>query len=335
MEGSRSICDPTKHHDDGLWRQWQAGTQLLRQIQDDYRQARRHLEELSSLFDDRENEARQQLETMLERTQSDDRLGHNVVLCLQTYCLGSFEVRLDNSRVDQWSSLKAKSVLKYLLAQRGRPVPRDVLMETLWSGWCSELAGSNLRAAVHALRRTFSRFSGNGNNFSCILFIGGNYILNPALSIWMDDLEFERHWITGRRLEKEGNPDESIKEYTLAEGLYRGDYLEDDLYEEWTLQHREALKDIYLAILGKLAENSAQVADYESCISYCHKMLAKDPCCEKGYRWLMRSYSRLGRRSRALHWYRICEKTVRTNLDIALEGRTAALYYRLSQDEYI
>lgn len=107
--------------------------------------------------------------------------------------------------------------------------------------------------------------------------------------------------------------------------------MEENPYEEWTLLRREALKDTYLAVLGKLADYSLQAADYESCIVYCQKTLVRDACREDAYRRLMRSYSRLGQRYQALRWYRICKRVIQTELETSPDPETVALYHQILQ----
>ena len=171
--------------------------------------------------------------------------------------------------------------------------------------------------------------------FPYVLFLQGSYLINPDVELWIDIEEFEHHWELGRCLEKEGKLTQAMLEYELAEVLYRGDYLEDEPYEEWTLLRREALKDAYLIILSKLADHSSAVADYESCIIYCQKILARDPCREDAYRRLMRCYYRLGQRNRAARWYEICRETIWTELDTTPDDETVTLYQQLLRGESI
>lgn len=188
---------------------------------------------------------------------------------------------------------------------------------------------------MHGLRRTLSQLFPEKEGFPYLLFLQGSYLINPEIELWIDVEEFEQHWSLGRRLEREGKSAEVIREFELAEALYRGDYLEDEPYENWTLLRREALKDTYLAILGKLADHSIGAANYESCVIYCQKILAKDPCREDAYRQLMRGYSRLGQRNRALHWYEICRRTIQAELDTTPDHETTALYHQLLRNELI
>jgi len=116
----------------------------------------------------------------------------------------------------------------------------------------------------------------------------------------VDVEEFHSRWLSGQSLEKSGEAAQAVSEYHLAENLYRGDFLEDDLYEDWTLLQREALKDIFLSVVAKLAGDAFKADDYQECIACCQKLLAKDSCREDTYRQLMHCYSRLGQRHRAL-----------------------------------
>jgi DNA-binding SARP family transcriptional activator len=185
------------------------------------------------------------------------------------------------------------------------------------------------------LRQTLSRLLEKKESFPYVLFLQGSYRLSPEVELWVDVEEFECHWVTGRRLDKEGRVTEAIHEYEQAEALYRGDYLEDEPYEEWTLLRREALKDTYVIILSKVADQSMKTADYEGCIVYCQKILAKDPCREDAYRRLMCCYSRLGQRNRALRWYEICRRTVQAELDTTPDRETETLHRQLLRNEPI
>jgi len=255
------------------------------------------------------------------------------VPALEVYCLGRFQVRVGWKRIDHWPSTKAKSVLKYLIAQQRRPVSRDVLMEALWPSCEPSLANNSLKAAVRTLRQTLNAAQGTNGDFPWVLFQDGNYLINSEVDSWMDVEQFDYHWQAGRQLEREGKQAEAISELQAAEALYQGDYLEDDLYEDWTWLRREALKDTYLAILGRLADDSMQKADYEGCVVYCQKILGKDPCREDAYRRLMCCYSRLGQRNRAIAWYRLCHKIIRAELDVDPDHATVALYHKLLKDE--
>lgn len=340
--------------------QYQTAIQLLRLIQADYGHARKELQEVSLHFAKREASAVEQFRVALDAlaqigVSPDGRHSVQVspkptpnqdspisrttaqrsALTLQIYCLGRYQVHLGQQIIERWSSGKAKSLLKYLVSRQGRRGSKDVLMEALWPGCEPSLANNNLKAAVKALRQTLNFDDNTNQNFAWVLFQDGNYLINPESPLWIDVDEFEYHWSTGRQLENKRKVVEAINEYKAAAALYKGDYLEDDLYEEWTSFRREALEDEYLAILGKLSDYSMQQADYDGCIAYSKKILSKDICSEDAYSRLMCCHSRLGQRNRAISWYRLCENTIKKELDVSPDQRTAALYQKILNGEYI
>ncbi len=341
---------------------WQDTIQLLRLVQSDYQGALKQLENVSHTLAEREALVSQRLQHALlisggYRTlclvpygvgPTGSQMGEAIlggvaqpgaalprVMRLEVRCLGRFEVRSAWKQVERWQSVKAKSVFQYLMTRPREPVIKDVLMETLWPDCEPQAASNNLKVAMHGLRHALSRLFQEKESFPYVLFQQGSYLMSPEIDLWVDIEEFEQHWVAGRRLEKEGKLTEAMREYELGEELYRGDYLENELYEEWTLLHREALKDTYITILGKLADHSMEMADYESCIIYCQKILTKDPCREDAYRRLMRCYSRLGQRNRALRWYEICRRTIQAELDTTPDRETTALHHQLLTNEPI
>jgi len=338
---------------------WQDAIQLLRLVQSDYQGVRRQLELFGNTIAERESLVNRHLQYALQESAGYQALrlvayvpGNPVVRIgkailgevnspsqipkttrLKVRCLGRFEIYSEWKQIDRWQSVKAKSVFQYLLTKPRQPIVKEVLMEMLWPECNPQAAGNNLKAAIHGLRRTLDDLFQDGKGFTSLLFKQGSYMINPDIELWLDVDEFQNHWAQGRQFEKEGKTSEAIREYEKAESLYRGDYLEDEPYEEWTLLCRESLIDTYLLILGKLADHAIDRADYDSCISYSQKILVKDSCREDAYRRLMSCYGKLGQRNRALRWYEICRQTVQTELNAVPDSETSAIYHRLLNNE--
>lgn len=253
---------------------------------------------------------------------------------LKVHCFGHFEVLRQGVPIARWRRGKAKLLLKCLVARR-QPISRDTLLDLLWPDADPSTAVNGLRVALHALRQALGSCGGpeggpdDGREASVIISEGGTYRLNPTLDLWVDADEFDRHFASGLRLERNGQVAEAIAHYEQAESVYRDDYLLEDLYEDWTLVRREELKDQYLLVLTKLADACFQRGDAEGCIVRCHKILQRDACREDAYQRLMRCYLRLGQRSQALHWFELCEQTLRRELDVAPSDQTAAIYHEI------
>ena len=337
--------------------------QLFKLLQTDYRLARKELEAVSYRFGQREAATEMQLsatlDTLGEMNGSSRRNGidhaatvgtghrgcrgstvsksnaHSPSPTLEVYCLGKFELHVGWNKVENWYNSKAKNLLKYIICQRRKPVSKDVLLELLWPDCEPHQANNSLRVTVHSLRKTLSAARDEKDEFTWIIFEDGMYMINPGVELWIDFEQFEYHWRTARRLEQEGKLTEAIAEHEAADTLYKGDFLQENLYDDWTLLKRESLKNTYLTILTKLADYALQRSDYEACVIYCQNILSSECCREDAYQRLIQCYSRLGRRMEALKWYRLCEKIMKAELNIPTSPETVLLYRKLSNGEHI
>jgi DNA-binding SARP family transcriptional activator len=245
---------------------------------------------------------------------------------LIVYCLGQFRVYQDDRLTTDWPSGKGKSIFKYMIANRQRPVAKDVLMDQFWRGADPDAARNNLNVAIYGLRQALRAAR---PDFSHILFQDDRYLLNPSMAVWVDAEEFLAYCERGRRLEKEKGAVPAVAEYEVAEGLYQGDFLEEDLYEDWPMLQREGLRDSYLVILERLSRHYLESQRYAMCIHLCQKILAKDDCREDAHRRLMRCYCRQGQRNLALRQYHLCAETLQKELEVRPMAKTLALYERI------
>jgi DNA-binding SARP family transcriptional activator len=240
-------------------------------------------------------------------------------------CFGRFEVFRDGKPIQDWQRGKARSLLKFLVTER-HPVPRDVLTELLWPQYAVEPARNNLRVTLHALRQalgqTDARKSVEPDYISCV---DGHFALDGGCELWIDVDAFDAEFAMAFRLERQGRVAAAMRAYEQAEALYRDDYLVEDLYEDWAGARRERLKDQYLLAVTNLADYSLKQGDAFGCIVRCHKILEKDVCREDAYVRLMRCYDALGQRARALHWYDVCARTLRKELDLEPSDATNQL----------
>ncbi len=263
--------------------------------------------------------------------QASANLGRPVVQ-LKIYTLGNFRVCLGQREVERWHSNKAKGILKLLVTHLGHPLPKDVFIEALWPDQPAQPANSSFRVALHQLRQTLGQLEDSSPSCQYLRSDGSNHFLdcnNPGLPVWVDVVEFKSRWQAGRALERAGRHSEAITEYILAEELYRGDFLEEDIYDDWTTIPREALVDVYLSLLGKVTAYYLKSSDYETCIEFCQRILDRDSCREDAYQDLMYCYGKLGQRSRAVRWYELCRETLHRELECDVSPQTTDLYRKI------
>jgi len=252
---------------------------------------------------------------------------------LRVRFFGHFEMLCDGEPMPLGRNGKALTILKHLIANRSRPVSQDHLMGWLWPDSNLKKARWSLNSAVHGLRKLLADCPSLPPGVSYVLLEEGHYRLCPDLQISTDVEEFDAHYEEGRRLEGAGRMEEAAAEYEEAIRLYRGDYLVEDLYEDWTMVERERLSNAYTDMLGRLAEAHMGAGRPQEGIRACYKALEKDRCHEDSHRLLMTCYARMGQRARAMRQYRLCEKILVQEYGTSPSPETRYLYQDLLEDE--
>jgi DNA-binding SARP family transcriptional activator len=203
-------------------------------------------------------------------------------------------------------------------------------MDTFWPEADPEAARRNLHQAIYALRQTLKIDS---LDFQHIQFENDRYRFNPALNIWLDDEEFERHVAIGQKYEQSHALDKAMAEYGIAEGLYQGDFLAEDLYEDWTQARRQNLWQTYLSVAYRLTQYYLDRGEYAATIALSQHILAMDNCQEEAHQTLMNCYLAYGQRHLALRQYQLCVQVLKTELELAPSAETQAIYHQIVEGQ--
>jgi DNA-binding SARP family transcriptional activator len=155
--------------------------------------------------------------------------------------------------------------------------------------------------------------------------------MNPEIGIWIDVEEFLKYWKNAQSTEREIGIQAAVGEYELAAALYKGDFMEEDLYESWPCSERENFKEIYLSILDRLSEYYFLDGIPSTAASLCETILEKDNCREDIHRRLMRCYYSLEQRDKAAKQYRKCVEALKTELEVEPTRATIELYAQIKQ----
>lgn len=242
---------------------------------------------------------------------------------LSIYCLGRFRVYAGARLIGNWSSLKGKSIFKYLINNHKAPVSKEILMDLFWPDADPESARRNLHQAIYQIRHIFRL---NQSDIRPIVFEDDKYGINPELGIWLDFDEFEFRRNCAGQLEQAGRMDEAMDEYRLAEELYSGDFLEEDPYDDWASRQRDQLRNNYISITDRLSAYFQQRGDFNRAIEYCRKILEKDDCYESAYRRLMQCHHALGQSGIAVRNYRLCVRRLREQIGVSPSRETHSIY---------
>lgn len=221
---------------------------------------------------------------------------------------------------------RSRLVLQYLVAHRGRPVAREVLLETFWPGSSPAAARNSLNVAVTLLRRALRPAYGD---HPVVVFRDESYRLDPDLDVWVDREEFDRLVRRGAERRRAGDHAEAVRVLGAARALYRGPLFEDEPYEEWIVTMRRALAADHLAMLTDLGESLAALGARQESAEALRAVLAIEPEREDVHRRLMELHAAEGRGYLALRQFEACRDALRRSLGVEPGPETHAARERI------
>jgi DNA-binding SARP family transcriptional activator len=222
---------------------------------------------------------------------------------LEIQCLGGFRVVRDGAivPVTEWQSRKARDLLKVLVARRGRATSRESLMAVLWPDEAPERLGNRLAVALSTVRGVLDPERRHP---------GDHYVRaeRDAVGLDLDHLIVDLEQVIaaverGLDLVRQGRREEGVALLEIAERRYRGDFLEEDLYEDWAISPREQARALYVSALRILADAATQQGDHDGAVRRQLRLLERDPYDEPAHLALVRTLSGAGRHGEARRHY--------------------------------
>jgi len=243
---------------------------------------------------------------------------------LNIFALGPLRIELDGKPI-KTSRHKALALLVYLAIHLEKHTRRE-LSAFLWPDYEQEKAYAYLRRTVWELHNLL----GEGWLDADHEEIG----FSPNASILLDTAEFQAHLKAFHRHDHPASAvcQECIAHLNTAALLYRGDFLagfglrDSANFDDWQFFEGEALRRAYGETLQKLSNLLLEAESYLEAIQFAQRWLALDSLNEEAHRLLMRAYARNGQRHAALRQYQECLRILQSELGVAPEPTTTALY---------
>ena len=200
-----------------------------------------------------------------------------------------------------WQSRKARDLLKVLVARKGRPITREAAAEAMWPEEDPEPLGNRLSVALSIIRRVLDPRRQHPPD---------HYVVADTRTIALrldrvdvDLIDFLRVADEAIDLMAKGDRDAAAAPLRSARQIYAGDFLEEDLYEEWAVEAREEARSRLLTVLRLLARLAAERGDDESASQYLGQLLEREPYDEDAWLALIAGQLRLRRHGEARRRY--------------------------------
>src|SRR6266700_642820 len=220
---------------------------------------------------------------------------------LHIHLFGKLCIDYNGQVLKGFDSRKVQELFCYLLLNRNREHPREVLANLLWCENTTAQSKSYLRKALWQLQYTLECQTSLSTN--CILLVDSDWIqINAKADMWLDVEMFEQAYTPVMGIPGEKLDYHRAQALRSAVELYRADLLED-CYQNWCLYERQRFQHMYLSMLDKLMGYSEVNREYEAGLSHGMQILHYDRAHEATYRRLMRLFYLAGDRTGALRQF--------------------------------
>jgi len=224
-----------------------------------------------------------------------------------------------------------RELLAYLALQRGRPVPRDRILEALWPDNDPAKSISSFHKALHLLRKGLAAQAGLPPGLMIVTERQGEYLLAPE-AVWVDALAFEEALDQAARAAQAGQEDRHGALLRRALDLYGGALLGDQV-PDWAAEERRRLHDRYLDAVRALSTWHEGHGDLASALVLALRLADADPLTEAYHRRVMRLQGQVGDHDAVQRRYALLCDILRTELRASPSKLTQAVYARSMEQE--
>ena len=250
------------------------------------------------------------------------------IVQLRVFLAGRVRVEADRVVLDEGRLVgrQGRLVFAYLVAERGRPVPRDELAEALWGSAPPASWDKALTVIASKLRGALTDVGVEGGAALTSAF--GCYRLDLPEGSWVDVIVAADAADAAEQALALGHLEEARAGAGSAVGLLRQPFLpgEDGA---WVDAKRRELDDVQGRALNVLAEACLRLGDAPEAAKWAEQAIALEPFRESGYRRLMEAHAAAGNRAEALQVYERCRLLLVEELGAYPSPETDSVYRRL------
>lgn len=196
--------------------------------------------------------------------------------------LGRFAVEVDGQEVavSAWGSRLSRQLCKRLVAARGWPVTREELIDFLWPGETDMgRLGARLSVQLSAVRRVLN---------------GGVIADRQSVRLNMDEVSVDLEDL----YRSSTDPD--------VVAVYTGEFLPDDVYEDWTRGVRDEARTRFVTAARRLCAAHASDGLHENVATLARRLVALDRYDTDAHRVLVDALMAMGEKGEAerahRHW---------------------------------
>jgi LuxR family transcriptional regulator, maltose regulon positive regulatory protein len=261
------------------------------------------------------------------------RLRNLPPLPLRIEVLGGFRVFRGEQEIPNraWKRKTAKSLFKYLLLNSSKELSLPHLMEVILPEVESDDGKALLHQAASALRNALEPGIGPKQESAYLKVRDGLYSLILPTGSEVDAFAFEKLCHKAADAKQRGDLEGAFTNFLNAIAIYRGDLMEENVFEDWSSLPRDKYRELFLQALGDVACEHYVRANWLETIRYANLIMNKEPWAESAYLLLMKAHLAQGDRARAMKTYARCKTALHEELSVRPGSEIETLFRQISQ----
>jgi len=246
-------------------------------------------------------------------------------LQLKVFLLGRVAVETDGLVIDDacFPGRQGRLLFAYLVAEQGRPVPRDELAEALWGESPPATWEKALTVLVSKVRGLLADLGLDGVTALTAAF--GCYRLELPRGSSVDVMVAANAAQKAEEALAAGDLGQAKRAASLAASLVRQPFLPGE-EGAWVEEKRRDLAEIRGRALTALADACLRSGDASEAVNWAEQAIVLAPFRETGYRRLMEAHTVAGNRAEALRVYEQCRRLLADELGAYPSPETESIY---------
>ena len=245
---------------------------------------------------------------------------------LAFFTLGTFATHVNGREitVKDWGRDKTIQLIQFFITSRHRNgLHKEQIIDRLWPDADMDQGNRDFKIAHHGINKALEPNRKSRDETQFITRQGLTYQINEE-KIWIDSEAFDQAIEIANQFQGRDN-ETVIKALELATSLYKGSYLPNRIFEDWSSLERERLQLLAINAMITLGEMKLDSNPEES-IRLAQEALLIDSTWEEAYRLQMKAYSRKANRPQVIKTFNICKKILQEEFGISPLPETEAVY---------
>jgi two-component SAPR family response regulator len=237
---------------------------------------------------------------------------------IRIHTLGRFRIDKESKPLVFTGKVQKKplELLKALIALGGEHVAEERITEAMWPDADGDTAHRSFETTLYRLRKLVGEK---------VIHLQDGQLTLDGRWCWVDAWDFESRF---QRIETSGNP-EMVQAMEKALALYRGHFLPADTEADWSVSHRERLRQKFIRLVTLLGAHWEESSAWDKALQCFRRAVETDELVEEFHRNLMRCHIELGQRAEAAAAYHRCRTALQRAFELAPSARTRELYASL------